>query len=90
MIWWSPAAHIPAGAMTKQPYDATIPIWADDEYSFDPIKFDPMPRAFFDANRKVKQRGRIGILVIHDNVYYSDADLPEAEVCDIYEREVVE
>lgn len=82
---WGPACHIWGGVRT--PVDGTIPQWAGDEFSFDPLKFDPMPRAIFNPDKPVKQRGRIAYLIIHDNVIATNDDLPQSpEDAQPYER----
>lgn len=74
--WWGLVAHIPAGSSTRVVKDSTIPTWAGDEYSFDPIKFDPMPQAVFFPDKLLKQRGRISMILIHENVYVTDDGIP--------------
>jgi hypothetical protein len=66
--------HVPANAATQIPRDNIIPEWADSEYPFDTIPrklLEAIPHAFFDLNRKVKQRGRVHVVVLHDNIYLS-------------------
>jgi len=67
--------HVPANAATQIPKDSIIPEWADSEYPFDTIPqklFESLPHAFFDSNRKVKQRGRVHVIVLHDSIYVAN------------------
>ena len=69
------AFHIPKNAATKVPQDYVIPSWADDEYIFDTIPArlqEAMQAVFLDPNRKVAQRGRVHVIVLHDSIYYED------------------
>ena len=62
-------------AATKLPRDYVIPSWADDEFVFDTIPqklVEAMQAVFIDPNRKVPQRGRVHIIVLHDNIYTTD------------------
>lgn len=71
-IFYGDAFHIPKNSATQTVRDVIIPQWADDEYPFDTIPqklFDPMPPAWFDPERKVSQRGRVHVVVLHDNIY---------------------
>ena len=64
-------------AATKVPQDYVIPSWADDEYIFDSIPTrlqESMQAVFLDPNRKVAQRGRVHVLVLHDNIYTTSDD----------------
>lgn len=64
-------------ASTKLPQDYTIPVWADDEYVFDTIPDrlrESMGAVFLDPNRRVPQRGRVHLIVLHDSIYYSDGE----------------
>lgn len=71
--WWGLVAHIPAGTTTKIARDSTIPVWADEEYSF-----DPLPKAMFDPDKRIQQRGRLHAVVIHGNIYESMEPVPES------------
>lgn len=69
------ALHIPAGPNSAIPKDAVIPKWADDEYPFESIPTrvqESIPAAFFDPQRKIRQRGRVHVLLIEQNIYVTN------------------
>jgi len=57
--------------------DSVIPIYALDECTIDPLRFDPMPPAIFGG--KIRQHGRLHMTVIHDNFYVTDDALPQSD-----------
>jgi hypothetical protein len=84
-IFFGDAFHIPKNSATQMVRDVIIPEWADDEYPFDTIPqrvFDPMPPAFFDPSRLVGQRGRVHVVVLHDNIYTTttETEIPRTKV----------
>src|SRR3954470_12775815 len=58
IVWHGSVYHIPAGTHTSRVKDDTIPTWAGEDYSYDPIDFDPMPVQIL-APTPIKQRGRL-------------------------------
>jgi hypothetical protein len=71
------AFHIPMNSSTKLPKDNTIPVWADDEYVFDTIPDrlrESMEAVFHDPNRKIPQRGRVHVIILHDSLYYAEPE----------------
>lgn len=72
-IFYGLAMHLPAGSTTKTPKDCIVPRWAgDDTYPFDTIQssvIESIPPAFFDPTRKVAERGRVHVLLLHDSIY---------------------
>ena len=69
-FFYGMAFHIPMNSATKLPRDYVIPSWADDEYPFDTIPQklqDAMQAIFIDPNRKVPQRGRVHLILLHDS-----------------------
>lgn len=70
--------HIPLNAATQMPRDHIIPSWAgEDEYPFDTIPhkvIDLMKPAFMDVNKKVKQRGRVHVIMLHEGIYLASPE----------------
>lgn len=77
IVWYGSVYHIPAGTHTRRVKDDTIPTWAGEEYSYDPINFDPMPVQIL-APEPIKQRGRLHMVLIHDNFYWIPKSLEES------------
>ena len=78
-IWHGDAFHVPANSATKLPRDIAIPSWADDEYPFDTIPksaYDAMPPALLTPN-KIKQRGRIHVILLHNGIYSAEHETDE-------------
>lgn len=69
------AFHIPMNAATQIPKDYVIPSWADDEYPFDTISEkvqEAMQAAWFIPEKKIRQRGRVHIVLLYDNFYKAE------------------
>ena len=73
-VFFGDVFHVQAAPSSQIPKDAVIPTWADEEYPFDTIPdklWASFPPAFFDPAHKVKQRGRVHVIMISEGIYRS-------------------